>query len=180
MLAIADNFFAQFALPVGFEINSGKLNARYRELQAQVHPDRFAAAGEARRLQAIQLSSYLNEAYETLQSPLRRAGYLLRLQGIDVERVVQSDLAPELLFEQMELRESLAELPENESAFDQLDELNRKTANRLAERQGQFVRALAGNQLEEARKLFHELQFLHKFQMEIHKKEESLESVADF
>lgn len=180
MLAIADNFFAQFSLPVDFEINSGKLGARYRELQAEVHPDRFAAAGEAQRLQAIQLSSYLNEAYETLKSPLRRAGYLLRLRGMDVDQVAQSDLAPGLLLEQMELRESLAELPGDESAFDQLDALHRKAASRLAERQEQFVQALAGDRLDQARKLFHELQFLHKFQMEIHKKEESLESVADF
>ncbi len=180
MLAIADNYFAQFALPVDFEINSGRLGSRYRELQAEVHPDRFAASGEEQRLQAIKLSSYLNEAYETLKSPLRRAGYLLRLRGIDVEQVAQSDLAPELLFEQMELRESLAELSGGESAFDRLDELNRKAASRLAERQRQFVQALAGNRLDQARKLFHELQFLHKLQTEIDKKEESLESVADF
>ncbi|MCY3564730.1 MAG: Fe-S protein assembly co-chaperone HscB, partial [Gammaproteobacteria bacterium] len=74
MLSIADNYFSQFELPVGYDIDLDRLNGQFRELQTIVHPDRYAAAGDEQRLRAIKLSSYLNEAYETLKSPLRRAG----------------------------------------------------------------------------------------------------------
>ncbi len=174
MLSIADNYFSQFELPVGYEIDLDRLNRQFRQLQVIVHPDRYAAAGDEQRLRAIKLSSYLNEAYETLKSPLRRAGYLLRLQGVDVDQVEQSDLDPELLFEQMRLRETLAELPRDESALEQLDDLRRSAGSRLARRREEFAGSLALDNLEQARKLFHELQFLTKFQVEIAKVEDAI------
>ena len=174
MLAIADNYFSQFELPVGYDIDLEQLNGRFRELQTIVHPDRYAAAGDEQRLRAIKLSSYLNEAYETLKSPLRRAGYLLQLRGLDIEKVDQSDLDPELLFEQISLREALAELPKDGSALDRLDELNRETGARLARRQVDFAASLAGDRLGQAKKLFHELQFLTKLQAEIEKVEDAI------
>ena len=174
MLAIADNYFSQFGLPVAFEIDAGELNEQFRELQSQVHPDRFAAAGEAQRLRAVQLSSQLNEAYETLKSPLRRAGYLLRLRGVEVDQVAQSDLDPALLFEQMNLRESLAGLPKDESALDALGELHRAATVKLGRRQADFAAALGEDSLARAKKLFHELQFLAKLQAEIEKAEDAL------
>jgi len=179
VLSIADNYFSQFELPVDYDIDLEGLNGQFRELQTIVHPDRYAAAGDEQRLRAIELSSYLNEAYETLKSPLRRAGYLLQLQGVDVEQVDQSDLDPELLFEQIALRESLAELPKDESALDRLDELNRAAGDRLARRQQEFATSLAagsaeGGDLAQAKKLFHELQFLTKLQAEIEKAEDAI------
>lgn len=167
MLSIADNYFSQFELPVGYDIDLDRLNGQFRELQTIVHPDRYAAAEDEQRLQAIKLSSYLNEAYETLKSPLRRAGYLLQLQGVDIEQVEQSDLDPELLFEQMRLRESLAELPKDESALERLEELHHATSARLAQRQQDFAGFLAGASLGPAKQMFHELQFLTKLQAEI-------------
>ncbi len=174
MLSIADNYFSQFELPVDYDIDLDRLNGQFRELQTIVHPDRYAAAEDEQRLQAIKLSSYLNEAYETLKSPLRRAGYLLQLQGVDIEQVEQSDLDPELLFEQLRLRESLAELPKDESALERLEELHHETSVRLAQRQREFADFLAGASLGQARKLFHELQFLTKLQAEIEKAEDAI------
>lgn len=174
MFAVADNFFAQFGLPVDYEIDADRLNGRFRDLQAQAHPDRFAAAGEAQRLRAVQLSSYLNEAYETLKSPLRRAGYLLSLRGVDVERVAQSDLSPELLLQQMSLREQLAELPSDDSAFESIDKLNRAAGAGSEDCRRQFAAALAADSLDAARRAFHALQFWHKFQAEIAKAEDAL------
>lgn len=176
MLSVADNYFSQFELPVGYDIDLNQLNGQFRELQTIVHPDRYAAAGDEQRLRAIKLSSYLNEAYETLKSPLRRAGYLLQLRGVDVDQVDQSDLDSELLFEQISLRESLAELPNDDSAQDQLDELNRSTGARLAGRQQEFALALTEGGLGQAKKLFHELQFLTKLKSEIEKAEDAFYS----
>jgi len=174
VLSIADNHFSQFHLPVEYDIDLPRLDSEFRQFQQLVHPDRHAAASDEQRLLAIKLSSHLNEAYQTLKSPLRRAAYLLRLQGVDVEQVEQSDLAPELLLEQMQLREQLAELPQDESAFAALEQMGDETSERLVGRQRDFAALLASGALAEARKLFHELQFLSKLQAEIEKAEDAL------
>ncbi len=174
MLSFAENFFAQFELPMGFEVDLDRLGEKFRELQTLVHPDRYAGAAEDERMRAIKASSYLNEAYETLRSPLRRAGYLLQLRGVDIQRVEQSELDPELLFEQLSLREALAELPRDESALDRLEELNRSAGAKLARRQQEFAASLAADGLARAKQLFHELQFLTKLQAEIEKAEDAL------
>ena len=86
----------------------------------------------------------------------------------------QSDLDPELLFEQLRLRESLAELPKDESALERLEELHHATSAKLAQRQREFADFLAEASLGQARKLFHELQFLTKLQAEIEKAEDAI------
>ena len=47
------------------------LDARWRALQAQVHPDRFAAEGAAAQRVAMQWAVRVNEAYRRLKDPLR-------------------------------------------------------------------------------------------------------------
>ena len=83
------------------------LEARYRELQREVHPDRFAAASPAEQRVSMQLATRVNEAYQTLKSPLKRAEYLLELQGVDPELETNTAMPPEFLAEQMERRERL-------------------------------------------------------------------------
>src|SRR6266850_1820053 len=43
------NHFELFGLPARFAVDAAALEARYRELQREVHPDRFAAAPESER-----------------------------------------------------------------------------------------------------------------------------------
>ena len=123
MQSLKSNFFEQFNLAQSCELDQEALADEYRKQQSEVHPDRFANAEESEKLRALQLSSYLNEAYETLKSPLRRAAYLLSMHDIDVEQVNQNDLSMDLLLEQIQLREKLDELPKDESALADLDKL---------------------------------------------------------
>ena len=67
------NHFELFGLPARFAVDAAALEARYHELQREVHPDRFAAAPEAERRVSMQRATRVNEAYQTLKSPLRRA-----------------------------------------------------------------------------------------------------------
>src|SRR5258708_29499977 len=78
---LKQNHFQLFGLPTRFVIDAAALEARYRELQREVHPDRFAAAPESERRASMQLATRVNEAYQTLKSPLRRAGYILPFRG---------------------------------------------------------------------------------------------------
>lgn len=102
--------FSRLGLVRSFELNLADLDRQYFGFQRRLHPDRFATRTPRERSLSQQQAVALNEAYETLKDPLRRAGYLLRLAG----RVVDVDSAatiadPTLLMEAMEMREALAE-----------------------------------------------------------------------
>ena len=148
------------------------LNNEYRKQQSEVHPDRFANAAEPEKLRAVQLSSYLNEAYETIKSPLRRAAYLLSLHDIDVEKVDQNDLSMDLLLEQIQLREKLDDLPKDESALEELDALRVEVGSKLEAQENKFSDYFAAKKYNEAKKVYHELQFLNKLRAEIDAGEE--------
>lgn len=76
-------------------------------MQKRFHPDNFATASERDRLLAVQQAAQINDAYQTLKDPLRRAEYLLSLQGIEMNSEQQTLQDPMFLMEQMELREEL-------------------------------------------------------------------------
>src|SRR5258705_7356716 len=101
------NHFELFGLPARFGIDAAALEARYHELQREVHPDRFAAAPEAERRVSMQLATRVNEAYQTLKSPLRRAVYILQLRGVDPKFETNTAMPAEFLMEQMGWRERI-------------------------------------------------------------------------
>jgi molecular chaperone HscB len=98
--------FELFGLPAHFAIDEAALDAAYRQLQSQVHPDRFASASDVERRIAMQRATQANEAYRTLRSPLDRAIYLLSLRGIDVRSETSTRLEPSFLAQQLEWREA--------------------------------------------------------------------------
>ena len=172
MQQLNQNFFSIFELPESFDLDLERLTSKYRELPTEVHPDKFAAAGEQEKLRAVQMTSYLNEAFTTLKTPLKRAAYILQLHNFDTESVSQNDLGMDLLIEQMQLRESLDELPKDDSALPQLEQLKKDVTNRLAEKRTDFAREVEQGDLTSAKKIFHELQFLEKLLTEVASGEE--------
>jgi len=101
------NHFELFGLPARFAVEPAGLEARYRELQREVHPDRFAAAPDAERRMSMQLAARVNEAYQTLKSPLKRAVYILQLRGVDPKFETNTAMPAEFLMEQMSWRERI-------------------------------------------------------------------------
>lgn len=99
--------FALFGLNRGFRLDLSDLDSRYRDIQAQVHPDRFADAGEAERRVSMQWATHANEAYQTLKKPLERAKYLLHLAGHDIQAENNTAMPADFLMEQMEWREAV-------------------------------------------------------------------------
>ena len=67
------NHFDLFQLPAKFAIDLGALDAAYRDVQGQVHPDRFVNATDAEKRVAMQWATRANEAYQTLKNPQKRA-----------------------------------------------------------------------------------------------------------
>lgn len=106
-----NNFFELFSLPEKFNLDVKALRARYRSLQEQFHPDKYSSAPEAEKLKAVQMSSLINDAYEVLSSPVKRATYILELSGINLNQDRHIDAS--ILQEQITFREKLEDLKLN-------------------------------------------------------------------
>ena len=112
-----ENPFKLFGIEPIFEIDETQLAATFRGLQRAVHPDRYANASDQERRWAIERAAAVNNAYQILRDPIKRASYLLSLQGITIEDR-NTIVDPNFLIEQIELRERL------EAALDSSDPIH--------------------------------------------------------
>ena len=103
------NHFELFGLTPAFALEAESLERAYREIQSQIHPDRYAQAGDAERRASLQWTTRVNEAYRTLKSPVQRARYLLEMNGVDVQFETNTQMPAEFLMKQLALREALEE-----------------------------------------------------------------------
>lgn len=104
------DYFSFMGLKKAFSLDVEGLEKKHEIIQAQTHPDRYVNATGADQQAALQLSSYANDAYETLKDPLRRAIYLLELSESGVKALESSKASGEFLMQQIELRERLDDL----------------------------------------------------------------------
>ncbi|MGJ7613587.1 MULTISPECIES: Fe-S protein assembly co-chaperone HscB [unclassified Variovorax] len=114
-----DTDFQLFAVPATFAQDRAALDARWKELQREAHPDRFAAQGAAAQRVAMQWSVRINEAYQRLKDPVRRASYICELHDAPLNAENNTAMPPEFLMQQMEWREALDEV-EDAAALDKL------------------------------------------------------------
>jgi molecular chaperone HscB len=100
--------FDVLGLAPSLELDLGALEQRYRELQKQLHPDKFVQASSSERRHALTRAVSVNDAYRLLKDELKRAELIFaRLRG-DHGKSEEETADPELLMEVMELREELA------------------------------------------------------------------------
>ncbi|MFN9728419.1 Fe-S protein assembly co-chaperone HscB [Acidovorax sp.] len=113
--------FELFGLPRQFAQERSAVDARWKYLQREAHPDRFAAQGVAAQRVAMQWSVRINEAYQRLKDPMRRAAYLCELHGAPIRAEDNTAMPAQFLMQQMEWREALEEAS-SPAALDALDE----------------------------------------------------------
>jgi molecular chaperone HscB len=99
--------FELFGLQRRFAQDRALLDARWKDLQREAHPDKFAAQGAAAQRIAMQWSVRINEAYQRLKNPQQRAAYLCELQGVPVNAESNTAMPAVFLMQQMEWREQL-------------------------------------------------------------------------
>ena len=99
--------FELFGLSLRFSQNRAAIDSRWKDLQREAHPDKFAAQGAAAQRIAMQWSARINEAYQRLKDPMRRAAYLCELHGAPVNAENNTAMPREFLIKQMMWRESL-------------------------------------------------------------------------
>ena len=98
---MTQNFFDTFNLPVLFNIDIDMLNHQYRTLQKTIHPDRFVNATDAEKKQSLQKSTQINDAYQVLKDPIKRASHIISLHQV----LKENTLPPDFLMQQMEWEE---------------------------------------------------------------------------
>ncbi|HUD74752.1 MAG TPA: Fe-S protein assembly co-chaperone HscB [Terracidiphilus sp.] len=111
------DYFSVFSMKPRLNLDLAALEAEFHRLSRKLHPDRFARALENEKQWSLADTALLNDAYRTLKDPLRRTGYLLKLEGAEVgeehsgkNRVDPSRVPADLLEEVFELNMQLEEM----------------------------------------------------------------------
>ena len=178
-MAAVQTHFELFELPVSFELELQDLSQRYRELQRAVHPDRFANASDLEKRLSVEKAAAINDAYQILKLPQRRARYMLELQGVSFDDEKDTAVDPIFLMEQIELREALGELSNNADPLASLNTIMKDIKNRITVILDAIREQLASGALDDEQKnavksLIQKMQFLNKLQQEAEYQEENL------
>ena len=170
------NYFELFGVPQRYAVDAAELAGRYRELQSQLHPDRYASAGASERRIAAQHAALVNEAYQTLKDPQRRAQYLLNLAGTSGgvgEKDTTSDA--QFLMRQMELREALAEAAAGGEPYAGLVQLEQELREESARLEQEFEGAYSAGDLPAARDTVQKMQFFRRLLEDVAQRLEALD-----
>jgi molecular chaperone HscB len=146
------NYFELLQLPQAFDVDLVALKNHYDEVRKSIHPDRFVNKSDVEKRVAVQYSALLNDAYQTLLSPVKRAIHLLALQGdcLNLEHETIKDEA--FLMLQMKLRERIGEGEDMEA------ELAKASKAMIQE----LTAAFSVEDFKKARLLTQKLQFFNK------------------
>ncbi|MFC0402847.1 Fe-S protein assembly co-chaperone HscB [Paraburkholderia rhizosphaerae] len=175
MATLNDSHFDLFELPAQYALDTQALDDAYRTVQAQVHPDRFAAAGDAQKRIAMQWATRANEAYRTLRDPLKRATYLLSLRGIDVGAENNTAMEPAFLMQQMEWRERIEDAAAAKNAGE-LDALLAELRDEERVRFSKLAALLDSGSDQAASEAVRQLMFIERVASEINAQIEKLEN----
>ena len=152
------NYFELFSLEVDFAIDLTKLEQAYQSQISIFHPDNFVTKGDKEKSIALQNTSLINTAYDTLKSPLLRATYLLELQDINAfdEKDTQMDI--DFLMNQIALREQLESLEVDKDEL-ALDDFIEQISQKVTQNIEQISQLFELNEFDKIKNLVRELKF---------------------
>ena len=168
------NHFELFGLPNQFDLDKNHLSEKFRDLQRQFHPDKFASASERDRLMSVQKAAEINDAYQTLKTPIERAEYLLSLHDVNIRGEHQTMSDPMFLMEQMELRETLEDISHSNDPNDALLEFDNQVQSMYQHHIELLQQQLADKEWNIAADSVRKLKFVNKLRREIEQLEDKL------
>lgn len=161
---LQSNDFELFGLAQKFSQDRIAIDARWKQLQAEAHPDKFAAQGASAQRVAMQWSVRINEAYQRLKDPLKRASYLCELNGAPVNAENNTAMPATFLMQQIEWREALDEAKTAEN----LDEIALQTNEYARMQLSNIERSIdTENNFKSAVKQVRALMFVERFATEV-------------
>jgi molecular chaperone HscB len=163
-LDIQADDFTLFGLPRRFAQDRADIDARWKALQRETHPDRFAAQGATAQRVAMQWSVRVNEARQRLLDPVRRAAYLCELAQVPIQAHTNTAMPADFLLQQIRWREELEEA----SSIQDLDHLGLELAQAAHEQLLKCEQYLdAENQPQLAAQAVRALMFIQRVQAEL-------------
>nr|WP_250207967.1 Fe-S protein assembly co-chaperone HscB [Curvibacter sp. CHRR-16] len=102
-----DNDFTLLGVPKRFALDAMVLDQQWKSLLRQIHPDKFATDSSIAQRLSMQWSVRVNEAYQRLKSPLKRACYMCELAGVPIQAESNTSMPAHFLMQQMQWREDL-------------------------------------------------------------------------
>ncbi|MBC7604042.1 MAG: Fe-S protein assembly co-chaperone HscB [Ramlibacter sp.] len=168
---LLSNDFELFGLAERFEQDRTAIDTRWKDLQREAHPDKFAAQGPAAQRVAMQWSVRINEAYQRLKDPLRRAAYLCELRGAPIEAENNTAMPADFLMEQMEWRETLEDAS-GEADLDALDATLKRSRLDTLSRIATLLDT--DNNAAEAARQVRGLMFIERFDHDVQQRYEQL------
>jgi molecular chaperone HscB len=176
-VSLSDDDFTLFGLPQRFELDRVGLDARWRALQAEVHPDRFAAQGTAAQRVAMQWAVRVNEAYRRLKDPLARGAYLCELRGAAISAESNTAMPAAFLMQQMGWREALDDAAGGSAGSEAVQRIDASVAAQeqqlLTQLQTQLDTAADATA---AAQTVRALMFVARFRQDINRRLEALET----
>jgi molecular chaperone HscB len=169
------NHFELFNLPQRFALDTGALDAAYRDVQGRVHPDKFVNATDAEKRVAMQWATRANEAYQTLKNPQKRAQYMCELNGVDLQTESNTAMPMAFLMQQMEWREELGEARAGKDA-DALEALDKQLRNERKAKLLDIEHQIDAGDFHAAAQGVRALMFLEKFGEEVRYAFEAIEA----
>ena len=161
---LQSNDFELFGVPMQFAQDRAQLDARWKELQREAHPDKFAAQGPAAQRVAMQWSVRINEAYQRLKDPLKRASYLCELHDAPINAENNTAMPPDFLMQQMEWREAL----DHAQSIDDLDKIALQSSTGGRQQLLKIEQTLDGQKdFPEAAQQVRSLMFIERFAREV-------------
>ncbi len=163
--------FELFGLQRQFAQDRSAIDARWKDLQREAHPDKFAAQGAAAQRIAMQWSVRINEAYQRLKDPLQRAAYLCELAGFPINAHSNTAMPTAFLMQQMEWREALDDAESSkalEALVDTVQSSRQDVLHQCAtllDEQHDYAAAVG---------LVRTLMFIEKFTQDLHQRLDSL------
>lgn len=159
-------YFALLSMEPVFSIDAALLASRFRALQSETHPDRFAAASDADKRAALEKATEVNDAYQALSDPVRRAMYLLWLKNVNGMDEKDTSMPHAFLVEQIEWREAIADAKLKED-MDRLEAMMIELASVLQSLGDTFSAAYEGDHLPTATTLARKMRFTQKLIEEV-------------
>jgi molecular chaperone HscB len=159
-LDLKQSYFELFGLDQEFDIDLSHLHSEKQCLQAIFHPDRFVNANDQEKRLSVQQASWVNEAYETLTNPVKRARYMLQLRGLELNDESETTSDTAFLMEQIAIREEIDECHSNADPLSCCDHIEAKLRSRANQFGSEFVVNLDRGELEEARISSRKMQFV--------------------
>lgn len=164
--------FELFGLPERQRLDRPELDARWKALAAQVHPDKHVGQGASAQASAMQWSLRVNEAYRRLRDPLSRAAYLCELRGTPIAAESNTHMCRSFLVEQMDWREHLDEALA-EAEIDALQQLVKRRQAGLFETAARELDDEGGSPARAAEAV-RSLMFVARFLQDIERRRDAL------